>query len=635
MATSPPVERPTLLGCPVDVLTLPETVDRIIAMIHEGGYHSQFSLNAAKIVEARRSSDLRGFLQRASIVNADGQSLVWAGKLLGVRLPERVAGIDLLGALLAAMEREGLSAYFLGAREDVIARAASRIAARHPRLHIAGFHHGHFPPEDDERVAASIAESAPDALFVGMSSPRKEYWIDARQAATGARFAMGVGGSFDVIAGRHQAGAAADSTAGARMGLPHRPGAPPARPALRVHERSVPEARRRGVRPQPPHAGSSSIVRASNAGRAKIVYVVGARPNFVKMAPVIAALRDRLPEAGHVIVHTGQHYDAAMSDIFIGQLGIPEPDHLLGVGSGTHAQQTARVMERLEPVLEAERPDLVIVPGDVNSTLAASLVAVKLGIPTAHLEAGLRSFDRSMPEEINRIVADAFADVLLAHSDEALANLDREGIDPTRIHLVGNTMIDSLVACETRFRALHAAESLGLAPRRVRARHLAPAGARRRPSARRGHGRAGDPLRACCPSSSRSTRERGPASTSAALEGRLTLLDPLGYLEFLSLEADAGAVLTDSGGVQEEASYLGVPCFTLRDTTERPVTVRLGTNTLLGLDPEAIGRVAIRPGGTPPSIPGWDGRAAERVAATVEQFLAGALSPPTPLPRSG
>ena len=202
MATSPPVERPTLLGCPVDVLTLPETVDRIIAMIHEGGYHSQFSLNAAKIVEARRSSDLRGFLQRASIVNADGQSLVWAGKLLGVRLPERVAGIDLLGALLAAMEREGLSAYFLGAREDVIARAASRIAARHPRLHIAGFHHGHFPPEDDERVAASIAESAPDALFVGMSSPRKEYWIDARQAATGARFAMGVGGSFDVIAGR-------------------------------------------------------------------------------------------------------------------------------------------------------------------------------------------------------------------------------------------------------------------------------------------------------------------------------------------------------------------------------------------------------------------------------------------------
>ena len=374
-------------------------------------------------------------------------------------------------------------------------------------------------------------------------------------------------------------------------------------------------------------------MRGSNAGRAKIVYVVGARPNFVKMAPVVAALRDRLPEAGHVIVHTGQHYDAAMSNIFIGQLGIPEPDHLLGVGSGTHAQQTARVMERLEPVLEAERPDLVIVPGDVNSTLAASLVAVKLGIPTAHLEAGLRSFDRSMPEEINRIVADAFADVLLAHSDEALVNLDREGIDPTRIHLVGNTMIDSLVACETRFRALHAAESLGLAPGEYVLVTL------HRPALVDG------PLLGEVMDQLEILSERAPVvfpvhpRTRArlderALEGRLTLLDPLGYLEFLSLEADAGAVLTDSGGVQEEASYLGVPCFTLRDTTERPVTVRLGTNTLLGLDPEAIGRVAIRPGETPPSIPGWDGRAAERVAATVEQFLDGALSPPTPLPRS-
>ncbi len=198
----PPVERQTLLGCPVDALTLPETVDRIIAMIQGDGFHSQFSLNAAKIVEARRSSELRGFLQRATIVNADGQSLIWASRLLGVPLPERVAGIDLLGALLAAMEREGLSVYFLGAREDVITRTASRIAARHPQLRIAGFHHGHFPPEDDERVAASIGESAPDALFVGMSSPRKEYWIDARQVFTGARFAMGVGGSFDVIAGR-------------------------------------------------------------------------------------------------------------------------------------------------------------------------------------------------------------------------------------------------------------------------------------------------------------------------------------------------------------------------------------------------------------------------------------------------
>ncbi len=360
----------------------------------------------------------------------------------------------------------------------------------------------------------------------------------------------------------------------------------------------------------------------------RIAYVVGARPNFVKMAPVIAALRARLPDAAHVIVHTGQHYDRAMSDVFIGQLGIPEPDHLLGVGSGTHAQQTARVMERIEPIFEAARPDIVIVPGDVNSTLAASLVAAKLCIATAHLEAGLRSFDRTMPEEINRIVADAFAEVLLAHSDEALVNLEREGIDSSRVHLVGNTMIDSLVACENRFRDLRVAESLGLSPGEYVLVTL------HRPALVDG------PLLKEVMERLEKLSKVAPVvfpvhpRTRARLEGwssgtGVKLLDPLGYLEFLSLEADAGAALTDSGGVQEETSYLGVPCFTLRDTTERPVTVRLGTNTLLGLDPAAIDRVAVGPPRRPPTIPAWDGRAAERVATTVSQFLDRDPLPPT------
>ncbi len=356
----------------------------------------------------------------------------------------------------------------------------------------------------------------------------------------------------------------------------------------------------------------------------KIVYVVGARPNFVKMAPVVAALRAHLTEAAHIIVHTGQHYDRAMSDVFVDQLGMPQPDHLLGVGSGTHAQQTARVMERLEPILEAERPDLVIVPGDVNSTLAASLVAAKLSIPTAHLEAGLRSFDRSMPEEINRIVADEFADLLLAHSDEALENLDREGIEPHRVHLVGNTMIDTLVACETRFRSLHVARSLGLEPGAYVLVTL------HRPALVDGDlldsvmdelVRLSERARVVFPVHPRTRARLGSRATTE----NVMLLDPLGYLEFLSLEADAGAVLTDSGGVQEEASYLGVPCFTLRDTTERPVTVRLGTNTLLGLDPTAIRTVSTAPTSSrPPQIPAWDGHAAERVALVVADFLAGA-----------
>src|SRR3954464_9420567 len=193
----------------------------------------------------------------------------------------------------------------------------------------------------------------------------------------------------------------------------------------------------------------------------RIMSVIGARPNFVKTAPVVAELRRRAPDERHILVHTGQHYDRMMSAIFPEELGVPEPAYMLGVGSGSHAVQTARVMERIEPVILEERPDVVMVPGDVNSTLAAALVAAKLQVPVAHLESGLRSYDRSMPEEINRIVADEFSDYLFLHSEEAIDNLRREGIEDARMHFVGNTMIDSLVAVEQRFRAVEAASRLG------------------------------------------------------------------------------------------------------------------------------------------------------------------------------
>ena len=196
----------------------------------------------------------------------------------------------------------------------------------------------------------------------------------------------------------------------------------------------------------------------------RIAYVVGARPNFVKMAPVISEMRNRLPGAHHTLIHTGQHYDRLMSDIFLEELGVPAPDHMLDVGSASHAVQTARVMERIEPVLQGERPDLVIVPGDVNSTLAATLVAAKLGIAVAHIESGLRSFDRTMPEEINRIVADEFSQYLFLHSEEAIENLRAEGIADARMHFVGNTMIDSLVAMDDRFRDAHVSVKLGVQP---------------------------------------------------------------------------------------------------------------------------------------------------------------------------
>jgi UDP-N-acetylglucosamine 2-epimerase (non-hydrolysing) len=355
----------------------------------------------------------------------------------------------------------------------------------------------------------------------------------------------------------------------------------------------------------------------------RIAYVVGARPNFVKMAPVIAELRRRIPEGRHALIHTGQHYDRLMSDIFLEELGVPVPDYMLGVGSASHAVQTARVMERIEPVLEEEHPDLVIVPGDVNSTLAATLVAVKLGIPVAHLESGLRSFDRTMPEEINRIVADEFSEHLFLHSDEAIENLRAEGIADERMHFVGNTMIDSLVVMEERFRNTNTAVTLDMrpgdyllvtlhGPALVDGPLLADVVAQLDDVSRE--------LRVLFPVHPRTRKMMDSMDLEPAPAVRPT--EPLSYLEFLSLEADARAVLTDSGGVQEEATYLNVPCFTLRENTERPITVSAGTNTLLGLAPERIDDILpalAQPKTVTAPPPLWDGRAAERVAGVLDE----------------
>ncbi len=352
----------------------------------------------------------------------------------------------------------------------------------------------------------------------------------------------------------------------------------------------------------------------------RIVHVLGTRPNIVKMAPVIAAAHERFGADDSVVVHTGQHYDRAMSEVFLTELGVPEPDYMLGVGSGSHAEQTAGVLERLEPVLRAERPEIVLVPGDVNSTLAAALCAAKLGIGVGHVESGLRSFDRTMPEEINRIVADHLSRALFCHSAEAEENLAAEGVAAERYQFVGNTMIDTLVALERRFRERGAAARLGVEPGSYLLVTL------HRPALVDG------PLLGATMSALERIAAEMPVvfpihpRTRKMLGDRqapgVGLIDPLGYLDFLSLEADAGAVLTDSGGIQEETTYLGVPCFTLRDATERPVTVRLGTNTLLGLAPERIGEIpqllarsSERRSQAPPK---WDGHAAQRVADVLE-----------------
>jgi UDP-N-acetylglucosamine 2-epimerase (non-hydrolysing) len=359
----------------------------------------------------------------------------------------------------------------------------------------------------------------------------------------------------------------------------------------------------------------------------RVLHVVGTRPNLVKMAPVIGRLRERFPEWHAAIVHTGQHYDRLMSEIFLEELGVPEPDHLLGVGSGSHAEQIARVLERLEPVLRAERPDLVIVPGDVNSTLGAALCAAKLGIAVAHLESGLRSFDRTMPEETNRIGADLIASLCFLHCDEAMENLRAEGVEESRMKFVGNTMIDTLVALTDRIRERRTSATLGLEPggyllvtlhRPALVDGPLLAEAMQRLSV------VGHELPVVFPTHPRTRKMLDGASYPG-----VTVTDPIGYLDFLSLEFEAGAVLTDSGGIQEETTYLGIPCFTLRDNTERPVTIRAGTNTLLGLDPSRIAQIPEMLAASSSATPGaarsaegrvsgppplWDGRAAERVA---------------------
>ena len=336
----------------------------------------------------------------------------------------------------------------------------------------------------------------------------------------------------------------------------------------------------------------------------------------MKAAPVIRALRDRGAEV--LLVHTGQHYDPEMSDVFLRELELPKPDVFLGVGSGTHAEQTARALLGVEEVLLAQSPEIVVVPGDVNSTLAGALAAVKVGIPVAHLEAGLRSFDPSMPEEHNRKLTDHVSSLLLVHSESAVDNLAAEGIAGDAVRFVGNTMIDSLLGHVEQARAAEPWTRFGL---RENAFALVTL---HRPTL------VDDPalLHETVEQLSQlgaTTPVLFPAHprTVQRLESteipNVTLTSPLGYLEFLGLSAGARFVLTDSGGVQEETSALGVPCFTLRNATERPVTIELGTNTLLGLEPGRIGEIPalLESPRAARQIPLWDGRAGERAADAI------------------
>ncbi len=372
--------------------------------------------------------------------------------------------------------------------------------------------------------------------------------------------------------------------------------------------------------------------------RGPVLCVVGARPNFMKMAPILRALAANEPSMPSLLVHTGQHYDADMNDKLFVDLKLPKPDINLEVGSATHAVQTAEVMRRFEPVLDTHRPSCVVVVGDVNSTLACSLVASKKGVPVAHVEAGLRSYDRAMPEEINRVLTDQIADLLYTTERSAHDNLSREGIDASRAHFVGNVMIDSLLAN----RALAVAPQETLARGNVDLAKFDPG---------RGYGvvtlhrpsNVDDaatlaplletlrdlserlPLVFALHPRTRNNIERFGLVSLVGGDG-IAMLPPQGYLEMLGLMSHATCVLTDSGGMQEETTALGIPCLTLRENTERPITIEQGTNTLVGRDRSAIeqafGDIMSGKGkrGRVPEL--WDGRAAERIAAHLSDWLA-------------
>jgi len=379
----------------------------------------------------------------------------------------------------------------------------------------------------------------------------------------------------------------------------------------------------------------------------KVIQVVGARPNFMKVAPLHRAIQ-KLASWTSMIVHTGQHFDAKMSDVFFTQLELPKPDFFLGIGGGSHTEVTAKIMVAFEKIVEAEKPDLIIVVGDVTSTLACTLVAIKMGIKVAHVEAGLRSFDRSMPEELNRILTDSVADYLFVTEESGMQHLKNEGVADERVFFAGNVMIDSLVRYREKAKTTTILEDLGLSTSDYR---LATAAERQlatetyivmtmhRPAnvdTKEGL----ESILELIELSSKDTKIIFPIHprTRAHMEKfgladrldqakNLIMTEPLGYLEFIQLMSNATAILTDSGGIQEETTYLGVPCLTFRDSTERPITVTLGTNQLLSdLDPKktyaALQEILagkVKKGSIPPL---WDGKAAERIAAKLAEIFA-------------
>ncbi len=361
----------------------------------------------------------------------------------------------------------------------------------------------------------------------------------------------------------------------------------------------------------------------------KIISVVGARPNFMKVAPIHRAFQKYSSGAVHLICHTGQHYDEKMSKIFFDDLELPHPHFYLGVGSGSHAEQTAKIMIGFEKVLLDEKPDMIIVVGDVNSTIACSLVAAKLNIKVTHVEAGLRSFDRQMPEEINRLLTDEISDLLFVTEKSGIENLKREGVPDEKMFFVGNVMIDSLVHFLPKAEQSGVLGDYNLTPGEfVLVTLHRPSNVDSESFLKRIAGTfnlIGEKKKIIFPVHPRTRKNMESFGLNGTLTPNLIMTDPIGYIDFLSLTRNAGLIITDSGGIQEESTFLGVQCITVRENTERPVTVEVGTNQLIGTNLDAVEEAALSvingnlKKGSIPEL--WDGKAAERIAAIIMQKI--------------
>jgi UDP-N-acetylglucosamine 2-epimerase (non-hydrolysing) len=362
------------------------------------------------------------------------------------------------------------------------------------------------------------------------------------------------------------------------------------------------------------------------------MHIVGARPNFMKLAPLYKEISKSIHS--QKVIHTGQHYDALMSDVFFEQLQIPNPDYYLGIGSGSHTQQTAKTMLAVEEILLKDRPDMMIVYGDVNSTLAAALVCCKMQIPIAHVEAGLRSKDRTMPEELNRILTDSVADILLTPSQDGNENLLREGVDAHKIHLVGNIMMDTLVQAldiiekkpQLLSKSLEVLEAIQHKPYILSTVHR-PSNVDKPDSLQllfNALSEISSQIDVILPLHPRTKKQLEEANILQALPDTLHIIEPLGYFDFIYLQKNATCILTDSGGVQEESSYLKTPCLTLRKNTERPITIDKGTNELVGDDYDLLKKrvndILKKNYKKGEDIPLWDGKTAKRILRTLENF---------------